>query len=210
MKRKTLTLTLCLLVCLSLIGVGFASWIITKNVDENVDGNIVVDVVEDQRYSIETEWVGSKNSLVFGYDPNVTQVENAWLTNTTTDTTKNENLTVTLKVIVKNAGAAVDKKPVATISIVDDADTNWAKAKAANLVTDPTATVTKVEGEGNTGVYNITITAAWGTAFDSTNPYTYYNNLEAIDANMDAASTNLKMIEALSSITFKLNIKVTA
>ncbi len=210
MKRKTLTLTLCLLVCLSLIGVGFASWIITKNVDENADGNIVVDVVEDQRYSIEYEWVDSKSSLVFGYNPSVTQMENAWLTNTTTDTTKNENLTVTLKVTVKNAGAAIDKEPVSTVSIVDDANTNWAKAKAANLVTDPTVTVTKVEGEGNTGVYNITITAAWGTAFDSTNPYTYYNNLEATDANMDAASTNLKMIEALSSITFKLNIKVTA
>lgn len=40
MKRKTLTLTLSILACLALIGVGFASWIISAGKTETVTGNI--------------------------------------------------------------------------------------------------------------------------------------------------------------------------
>jgi len=37
MKRKTLTLTLVLLSCLALIGVGFASWIISANTTKEME-----------------------------------------------------------------------------------------------------------------------------------------------------------------------------
>ena len=52
MKRKTLTLVLCLLTVMSLVGVGFASWVINANASEDVSGNIVVDTVSDERYNI--------------------------------------------------------------------------------------------------------------------------------------------------------------
>ena len=52
MKRKTLTLTLSILACLALIGVGFASWIISADATKNEKGNIIVDTVKDKSYVI--------------------------------------------------------------------------------------------------------------------------------------------------------------
>lgn len=52
MKRKTMTMLLCLLTVLSIVGVGFASWVITAEATEIRTGNIVVDTVTDERLSI--------------------------------------------------------------------------------------------------------------------------------------------------------------
>ena len=52
MKRKTLTLTLSILACLALIGVGFASWIISADAIKEAEGNIIVDTVTDKSYVI--------------------------------------------------------------------------------------------------------------------------------------------------------------
>ena len=40
MKRKTLTLTLSILACLALIGVGFASWIISADTSATAQGSL--------------------------------------------------------------------------------------------------------------------------------------------------------------------------
>ena len=72
MKRKTLTLTLSILACLALIGVGFASWVISAGKTETVTGNIVVDDVSDKRISLTYEWVGGNSSIIYGWDENYT------------------------------------------------------------------------------------------------------------------------------------------
>lgn len=96
MKRKTLTLTLCLLSCLALIGVGFAAWIITSDTEQEIEGNISVDTVTDNRLSVETSWKDDKNAIVFGWKTG--EYTYSWLKNT--DPTYAENLTVTLVVNV--------------------------------------------------------------------------------------------------------------
>ena len=53
MKRKTMTLVLCLLAALALVSVGFASWVISADANKTVSGNIKVDTVEDKRLSAD-------------------------------------------------------------------------------------------------------------------------------------------------------------
>ena len=58
MKRKTLTLTLSILACLALIGVGFASWIISADTSTNATGSFIVDTVTDNRLVVENgRWI---------------------------------------------------------------------------------------------------------------------------------------------------------
>ena len=66
MKRKTLTLTLSILACLALIGVGFASWIIFANAVDKAEGNIIVDTVADKTYVVSGSWLDGKSSITFG------------------------------------------------------------------------------------------------------------------------------------------------
>lgn len=201
MKRKTLTLVLCLLSCLALIGVGFASWIITSNTEQNAEGNISVDTVTDNRLTVETSWLDEKNSIVFGWKDG--SYTNSWLQNT--DPTYKENLTVTLVVTVKNSeNVAVDAQNI-TAKIIGDE--KYTTAQAANLVgTLPTLTAEKQEA---TGVYHITITLTWGSAFNNQNPLEYYNNQEYETELANNAKTNLTALEALKDSKFTVTLTVT-
>ena len=57
MKRKTLTLTLSILACLALIGVGFASWIISADTSTTAQGSFIVDTVTDNRLEATGRWI---------------------------------------------------------------------------------------------------------------------------------------------------------
>ena len=89
MKRKTLTMVLCLLTCLSLVGVGFASWVISSGDTEKLTGNIQVDTVTDHRFTFGEAALGEEDIIYFGMNDN-TEIPGAWLTNTEV---KKENLT---------------------------------------------------------------------------------------------------------------------
>ena len=53
MKRKTLTLTLCLLALVALFSVGFAAWVVTAPInDTDASGNFVVEEVSDERVTL--------------------------------------------------------------------------------------------------------------------------------------------------------------
>lgn len=182
MKRKTLTLTLCLLVCLSLIGVGFASWIITNTNTKSEEGNIIVDDVTDQRLTVTYEWVpnadGSGTALTaapdlkYGIKDGVTNAP-TWLTNTTTK----ENLTAYLKITVKNPNGSAHTG--ANITATLTADAGYETAKTAGLVGAlPTLSATEESG----GVYILTITLTWGEKFNSKNPAELFAGTAVDDA----------------------------
>lgn len=97
MKRKTLTLTLSILACLALIGVGFASWIISANTSTTAQGSFIVDTVADKTYVVSGEWLENKSSIIFGA-PATMNAQNPWLTNNSEG--KTENLTVTYQLTV--------------------------------------------------------------------------------------------------------------
>lgn len=228
MKRKSLSLTLCLLTCLALIGVGFAAWVVSAGDTKEVTGNITVDTVEDHRYQINV--VGDTNlnsvgTIIFGRPASVDNT--GWLANNG-GTDKVENLSVSFKVTVSKKsdstntalevnGANQPTLTAGTISMSDTAKWNAVKnastADGTGLIKDGTVSITKSTDDGDVNVYVVTVSFKWGDAFgtDSTNPYTYYNAItNPSDAVMQNAVDNLKLISDLSSVTFSFTLTLAA
>ena len=224
MKRKTLTLTLSILACLALIGVGFASWIISANTSTNAEGNIIVDTVRDKSYVISAaSWKDGNSKISFGA-PKEMNVTGAWLTNDSTD--KTENLTVTYQLTVTYAdttpatGLVDSKKIAATFGAPNDP--NYKKAISDELIIAPESTIIT---ETSAGVYEITVTYKWGKHFansagaeEGVNPYTYYNGNgrqatdkigETSTTYMQDAKTSLKTLENIgANVEFTLTINI--
>lgn len=224
MKRKTLTLTLSILACLALIGVGFASWIISANTSTNAKGNIIVDTVTDKSYVISAaSWKDGNSKISFGA-PKEMNVTGAWLTNNSTD--KTENLTVTYQLTVTYAdttpaaGLVDSNKIVATFGAPNDPKYN--KAISDGLIIAPESTIIT---ETSAGVYEITVTYKWGKHFansadatEGVNPYTYYNGNgrqandtigETSTTYMQDAKTSLKTLEDIgANVEFTLTIAI--
>lgn len=214
MKRKTLTLTLSILACLALIGVGFASWIISANATKEAEGSFIVDTVTDKTYNVEGAWLNSQSKITFGA-PDTMNAVNPWLTNNSEG--KTENLTVTYQLTVTygdgSKATGIANKITAVVTAPDSA--NYKAAVNGKLIIAPTNATVEETGEG-TGVYNITVTYQWGEHFGKVNPYTYYNEKTATDTLTDSTTTymqdaktsldTLSKIEA--SVVFTLNITV--
>lgn len=225
MKRKTLTLTLSILACLALIGVGFASWIISADTSANAEGNIIVDTVTDKSYVISAaSWKDGNSKISFGA-PKEMNVTGAWLTNDSID--KTENLTVTYQLTVTYgdstpATGLVDSNKIAA-SFGAPNDPNYNKAISDELIIAPESTTIK---ELSGGVYEITVTYKWGKHFansvgatEGVNPYTYYNGNgrkatdkigETSTTYMEDAKTSLKTLEDIGAkVKFTLTINIT-
>lgn len=226
MKRKTLTLTLSILACLALIGVGFASWIISADAIKEAEGNIIVDTVTDKSYVISAaSWKGGNSKISFGAPKKAEMTEpNAWLTNNSAG--EAENLTVTYQLTVTYAdttpatGLVDSKKIAATFGAPNDP--NYKKAISDELIIAPENTTIK---ETSAGVYEITVTYKWGKHFansataEGVNPYTYYNGNErkATDkigetstTYMQDAKTSLETLQAIgANVKFTLTINIT-
>ena len=215
MKRKTLTLTLSILACLALIGVGFASWIISAEVSATpAEGSFIVDTVNDKTYKVEGAWLNSQSKITFGA-PDTMNAEDPWLTNDSKG--KTENLTVTYQLTVKygdnTPATGIKDKIITTVSA--PADPNYTAAVNGKLIIAPTNATVEETGEG-TGVYNITVTYQWGEHFGKVNPYTYYNEKTATDTLTDSTTTYMQdaktSLDTLSKIEetvkFTLNITV--
>lgn len=226
MKRKTLTLTLSILACLALIGVGFASWIISADAIEEAEGNIIVDTVTDKSYVISAaSWKGGNSKISFGAPKKAEMTEpNAWLTNNSAG--EAENLTVTYQLTVTYAdttsatGLVDSKKIAATFGAPNDP--NYKKAISDELIIAPESTTIK---ETSAGVYEITVTYKWGKHFansataEGVNPYTYYNGNgrkatdkigETSTTYMQDAKTSLETLQAIgANVKFTLTINIT-
>lgn len=214
MKRKTLTLTLSILACLALIGVGFASWIISADTSTTAQGSFIVDTVTDNRLEATGRWItitkdSGENEVVTSDDnsakvsfgaPATMDKTDAWLTNDKKGTT--EKLTVVYELTVKTKG----EEFVSNLSgdeingIVSCSDATY----DPKYVALPTLTVTN---KGN-GIYYLQLDFAWGTDFGGKNPYVYYNEKKYSDALAQEAFNKLTAIKALNNITFEFKITV--
>lgn len=214
MKRKTLTLTLSILACLALIGVGFASWIISANTSTKAEGSFIVDTVADKTYVVSGEWLENESSIIFGA-PDTMNAENPWLTNNSEG--KTENLTVTYQLTVTygdgTKATGIANKITALVTAPENA--NYTAAVNGKLIIAPTNATVVEAPEGN-GKYNITVTYQWGEHFGNVNPYTYYNAKPATDklsgtetTYMQDAKTSLETLSKIeASVVFTLNINV--
>lgn len=184
MKRKTLTLCLSLFTCLSLIGVGFAAWIISGGDSKTASGNITVETVTDARFTITVN-SESLDALHYGH-PGTMDKTNAWLTN---QNGQQENLTVTFDITVTSNSDIADATAWnnvvnASVEVLDAQTDNatthsnaWTEALAANVIADPTATCVIQTGHTTKqATFKVTVSIAWGTYFGGQNPYNFYND----------------------------------
>lgn len=215
MKRKTLTLTLSILACLALIGVGFASWIISAEVSATpAEGSFIVDTVTDRSYKVEGAWLNNQSKITFGA-PDTMNAENPWLTNDSEG--KTENLTVTYQLTVTygdgTKATGIANKITAVVTASESA--SYTAAVDGGLIIAPTNATVVEDPEGN-GKYNITVTYQWGEHFGKVNPYTYYNAKTATEklngsetTYMQDAKTSLDTLSKIeASVVFTLNITV--
>lgn len=219
MKRKTLTLTLSILACLALIGVGFASWIISADTSTTAQGSFIVDTVSDKSYTVTGDWKDKKSEIIFSAPTGDTT--SGWLTN---DSAKKENLTVTYQLTVKygdnTPATGIKDKIITTVSA--PADPNYTAAVNGGLISAPTSATVEETAKGS-GIYNITVTYKWGKHFadsaeasEGVNPYTYYNGKEATGklngsetTYMQDAKTSLETLSKIeASVKFTLSITV--
>lgn len=90
-KRKLVTPLVALLLCVGMISVGFAAWVITGNDSKTATGNFTVYTVNDNRYKFSVD-SSTEANIVFGR-PTSTST-NPWLTYD--NTVAEEKLTATI------------------------------------------------------------------------------------------------------------------
>ena len=230
MKRKTLSLTLCLLTCLALIGVGFAAWVITYSDTDSKTGNINVETVVTNEYDFVI--IDEAQSFNFTKPAHPQEFSNPWLT-ITSETTEVLSVSFDVKVVNKSAQGSENKgiqlsfktylavadKPEVTVSfkVADTYTSQWTAVTGANLLKDFTIAVGQKEfTEAGGYVYTITISTDWGTALNGQNPYNYYNaqNMTASNGKEPSvtfakeAENNMKLIAALSGANYTLTLAI--
>ncbi len=209
MKRKTMTLVLCLLAALALVSVGFASWVISAGATDNVEGQIKVETVDDRRLTITAS---TNDQFTFGAPK--TDKEDAWLTNTT-----KESLTITINVTIgkkDSNNTELDLNQVNLTAEISELTGKYQEAVEAGYVCaiDEATIVPEGTGENRT----IKITIKWGNHWGTnTNPYDYFNDKDVNEkvpesgetTYGDLAKTELTaMYNLLNQVKF--TIKVTA
>ena len=199
MKKKTLGLIIAGVAAASMIGTGFAAWIITSNAEQTASGQFNVEQVTEKGVEITATFAQDEGVINFLAPENATE---GWLTS---DSSLEEKLSTVLTVdfTLTGAGAASD--------FVVTYDINYSSVQAAitaGYITAPTLTV----GDGSLQAFDatdttVTIAFDWGTAFDGENPYTYYNALENNATNRAAAKTALEALyTAVNNATFTITI----
>ena len=219
MKRKTLTLALCLLATFALASIGFASWIIA-NPDLTVNGTqegsfVVYDTTEssitvDVAFNKDSE--GNEiNQIIFGKPVGYILDEKHWLT--PGDEILEQNLSVTINFEVTNGSNAKNGLEYMVLVSAEDYE-KLAAAKTANLITFSAELFTEVtDAEGTVLGYGVkrdlnatdayTLTFEWGSAFGGINPVDHYNE----DAYTADAKANLDELLKLNGIIFNLTIQ---
>ena len=183
MKGKLVTMAVSFLLCVGMVGAGFASWVISNSITETAEGTIEVESVLDKRLknvSINDDAAG----VHFGAPAEVDA--KAWFSNN--DAGKEDllsSVTITLNetnvAALQNAGVKTVTF-TATISIPETNEAYNAAVEAGYIAgpTDTTATLTlnldESAGEVKTSG-TVEFNFAWGTSFVGNNPYNYFNSL---------------------------------
>lgn len=212
MKKRVLGF-IYVLAAIAIISVGFAAWIISVPAEQHTTGNITVDTITDKRITID----GSVDeSVIFGYKKS--DVTDPWLlSDSIVDT---ENLTVTLNFTVSDKDGGGSKyfneyNYQILLATEEDEDgdgfkhfTNWNLAVSKNYVMDlDEVLISDINWTSNTA--SVTLTFAWGSAFDNKNPYAYFNALSADDYAQEAKETLSELNTLLSGCKFVVTIKAT-
>ncbi len=223
MKRKTLTIAISFFALIAIVSVGFASWVISRP-ETSIDGNGTITVESvDSSSIIEITNVNVSGKIVFG-SPAKMDTKNAWLKS---NATEHENLIVT--VTIELSGKPGDTEEITLAAAADTNASNFELAKTKYYVqniklisTSSTSyeddAITKILGSEFTKVddtdkYEASFKVAfkWGSAFNSINPYNYYNSLVYSAATAKDATDKLAELHTLlTGVNYKVTVKLPA
>ena len=198
-------------------GVGFASWTITNDSDSK-DGSLNIsadtEVNDNSLVIVSHDWTDSS----IQFKPVKASTLHHWLT--VSDALDKEDLSATFAISGKAAGNA---KLVVSAKLEDlghtgtnsytqltSLGTNFNEPSKRGIVKAlPTINDQKItaNAEGNFSS-NITFSLSWGEAFNSQNPYSYYNSRDYSSLLADNAKTNLGYLSDLSKCSIKLTVTV--
>ena len=191
MKRRSLTVLLCLLAIISLASVGFASWVISAGDTDQATGNIQVEQVSDKRLVISDVSLTAQDFILAG-KPASPVAEN-WL-KVSGDTTEVLTTTLSFKVAFKDGTTVVTENTGKNASITVEWDLTTLELLEGAVEAGYILAVPQLNLTGSNGAYSVTITFQWGTKFGGIapvgegagtaglNPFNFYNGKEANDA----------------------------
>lgn len=217
MKRKSITLTICILAVLALASIGFASWIITNpSTSTQQDGTIEVDDVTSEVFKISATWDTPETGKInFGKPTNYTDKNTDWLKNGSESFQKlTADLTIAFQVednvnldaILTETPILVSFKTLKNGAVMSEEDeTNFYQGLT---LPEPVLKIKSGENyvafdgkidpedldENNKCVIHIEFD--WGTATNGKNPYVYYNGIQF--GTMVGEDGNQKPIEVIA------------
>ena len=200
------------LTAVSLLSVGFASWVLSATDTTTQEGSIQVETVDTSAvFLIDSVTLNpSPANFKFG-TPSETQISGysglvaePWLT---FDDAGTENLTVVISLDVQN----VADQTAATAHVeltAFTASAGYADAVTHNYVAAlPAANTIAPVYNTTTNKVDFTITLSWGSAFGGKNPYEYFNTQTKSSALINEANTKLNGIATdLASVTYSVTI----
>jgi len=229
MKKRTLGLIIAGVAAASMIGTGFAAWVITGNAQETANGQFNVDVVEEKGITVTPTFATGADQINF-FGPS--DATTGWLT--ITGATR-EDLEADLGIAFTYSNAQASDFNIKITFTGNDA---YNTAVSDNYIVAPVLTVgsttltsgtaVALDSLDTTGSISLNIKFGWGSAFGGVNPYNFYNNnfaygdkvtkgtngapVEDTSSNttiQEVAKNDLTALHALDQTQFTITIEVT-
>jgi len=198
MKKRIITLVLSALAVVLLVGVGFASWVVSQGEVSKQTGNILVETVVDGHLNVEV--TPEDKRIQFGAPQNAStgwlyeDGENAVLENlsvkftvTVTDLKPGqaERLSLTNTFGEKLLNASNEEVDMPTQLFLLDEVTY-----GANEANDDTLWSVS----GTTATTTVVVTLTWGSLFEGKNPYEFFNAEEVEEKLQDGEGQALAVV----------------
>ena len=226
-RSKMIAASIAILSSAAVVSTGFAAWVISGGDTKEVGGTIEADEVSSKAHTLsDITFQGDSNKISFGAPKDKETISKSnsydWLQNNAT----NENLIASATFTVSN----VDEIPtdLHTLFSADDCKFEettstkvYADAVKNNYVgafptwnldqqyidqTDPGVYLQLGELQQTTLTVTLKVVFAWGSAFESQNPFVYFNAQKKTSSLESKAITALTAIRKLNSATFKVTV----
>ncbi|MBQ9785538.1 MAG: hypothetical protein IJW29_08550 [Clostridia bacterium] len=231
MKRKILIPVLALMLCVGMIGVGFAAWVIATTTTADVNEGTQFTVYDVANKSVQFDSEFKDGSITFGTTS--TTYERPWLT---LEEGTTEDLSATLEISITNwsdvsASGKVVTINISAMSIMNGSSNVTDTYKDTYVVLPAARTITITAGALDqtsidagiklvNGVLTIPMTFDWGSYFGGENPHDFYNSngasdaMASTDAGYDStcatyvahADKHLKAFYAMNGLSFQVTV----
>ncbi len=188
MKKRTIALMLSVLAVMMLVGVGFATWVISSGDAKEKTGNLVVETVRDDRLNITVTPLDSSENAGDALNVNFTAPASAttgWLTGEG-NLTEKKTLVFRVSVAREDGSAFTNVADVDFTAALKEGTTN--NILLDGIIVEATNFISYGEKSIVSGAIQCDITVAyeWGALFGGVNPYTYFNTKD-VDEPITAA-----------------------